>query len=158
LAVKVLKDLKDEGLDVQLCMIGPEKDGSLERTKKLAKKLNVKVDFTGRLSKKEWHNKAKDFNVFINTTTIDNAPVSVIEAMALGLPIVSTNVGGMSFLIENEKNGLLVEPDNVECFVSAIKVLVFNSGKSQKMAEKAREKAENYNWEKVKEQWCNLLR
>jgi glycosyltransferase involved in cell wall biosynthesis len=157
LAVKVLKALKGRGLEAKLCMIGPEKDGSLNRTKKLAEDLNVKVEFTGRLSKLEWHKKAEDFNIFMNTTTIDNAPVSVIEAMALGLPVVSTNVGGMPFLIENMKDGLLVESNNVEAFVKAINTLVIHPDKAQEIAVNAREKVENYAWKTVKHKWYNLL-
>lgn len=49
---------------------------------------------------------------FINTTNYDNKPISVIEAMACGLCIVSTNVGGISYLLEDEKDALLVPPDN----------------------------------------------
>ena len=157
LAIHILKALKNENIDTELCMIGPEKDGSLESTKSLAKSLNVEVEFTGLLSKNDWHKKADGFNVFINTTTIDNTPVSVIEAMALGLPVVSTNVGGMPFLIENNKDGVLVASNNIEAFVSAIKVLISDVNKTQEMANRARQKVEGYAWNKVKQQWYNLL-
>ncbi|SFD24925.1 Glycosyltransferase involved in cell wall bisynthesis [Algibacter lectus] len=157
LAIHILKALKNENIDTELCMIGPEKDGSLESTKSLAKSLNVEVEFTGLLSKNDWHKKADGFNVFINTTTIDNTPVSVIEAMALGLPVVSTNVGGMPFLIENNKDGVLVASNDIEAFVSAIKVLISDVNKTQEMANRARQKVEGYAWNKVKQQWYNLL-
>ncbi|WP_042501764.1 glycosyltransferase family 4 protein [Algibacter lectus] len=157
LAIHILKALKNENIHAELCMIGPEKDGSLESTKSLAKSLNVEVEFTGLLSKNDWHKKADGFNVFINTTTIDNTPVSVIEAMALGLPVVSTNVGGMPFLIENNKDGVLVASNDIEAFVSAIKVLISDVNKTQEMANRARQKVEGYAWNKVKQQWYNLL-
>ena len=157
LAIHILKALKNENIDAELCMIGPEKDGSLESTKSLAKSLNVEVEFTGLLSKNDWHKKADGFNVFINTTTIDNTPVSVIEAMALGLPVVSTNVGGMPFLIENNKDGVLVASNNIEAFVSAIKILISDVNKTQEMVNRARQKVEGYAWNKVKQQWYNLL-
>ena len=157
LAIHILKALKSENINVELCMVGPEKDGSLESAKSLAKSLNVEVEFTGLLSKNEWHKKAKGFNIFLNTTTIDNTPVSVIEAMALGLPVVSTNVGGMPFLIENNIDGVLVESNNVEAFVQAIKILISDDNKTQEMAKQARQKVEGYAWNKVKHQWHNLL-
>ena len=113
LAIHILKKLKDAGIPAKLCMVGPDNDGSLLEVKKLANKLQVDVKLTGKLNKTEWINLAKDYNIFINTTNFDNMPVSVIEAMALGLIIVSTNVGGMPFLIKNKKNGLLVPPNNV---------------------------------------------
>ena len=68
------------------------------------------MNFTGKLSKQEWRDLSKDYNVFINTTNFDNTPVSVIEAMALGIPVVSTNVGGLPFLITDKVDGVLVEP------------------------------------------------
>jgi len=157
LAIKVLKVLNDENIKAELCMVGPEKDGSLEATKALAKKLGLEVQFTGQLEKYQWHNKALDFNIFINTTNIDNVPVSVIEAMALGLPVVSTNVGGMPFLIENEINGLLVPPNHVQAFVNAIKVLTINTNQTSIIINNARKRVEDYDWNKVKRQWCNLL-
>ncbi|MDN3666510.1 glycosyltransferase family 4 protein [Algibacter miyuki] len=158
LAIRVLKALKDENIDAKLCMIGPKNDGSLLACKQLAEKLNVDVEFTGKLSKQEWHKKAEAFNVFVNTTTIDNAPVSVIEAMALGLLVVSTNVGGMPFLIEDNIDGLLVPSNDLEAFVDAIKGIMKNSEKNGDIVNSARKKVENYDWEKVKQEWCNLLR
>src|SRR5690606_2235082 len=120
LAIHLLKALQEEGIKASLCMVGPEGDGSLKQAKVLAKQLHVEVRFTGKLSKAEWVDLSKDYNIFINTTHFDNMPVSVIEAMALGLPIVSTNVGGIPFLIENGHEGILVNPDDVQAFVSAL--------------------------------------
>ncbi|WP_282121848.1 glycosyltransferase family 4 protein [Algibacter mikhailovii] len=157
LAIDVLKTLKDAGFSAKLCMIGPDNDGSLEETKNYAEKLNLNVEFTGRLTKKAWHDKAKNYNVFINTTNIDNTPVSVIEAMALGLPVVSTNVGGMPFLIEDGVDGILVKPNNVNVFKESILSLAKNSEDTKRMAENARKKVEQFDWDMVKEKWISLL-
>lgn len=157
LAVYVLKLLQVDDIQAELCMVGPDSDGSLKSVKQLAKKLAVEVRFTGKLPKKEWIALAKDYNIFINTTNFDNMPVSVIEAMALGLPIVSTNVGGIPFLIENEKDGLLVSPNNVLAMVNAIKRIINNPVASQAMAFNARQKVEQFDWEIVKHQWFELL-
>ena len=157
LAIHLLKALKDEGVKASLCMVGPEGDGSLKQAKDLAEQLHVAVRFTGKLSKEEWVDLSKDYNIFINTTHFDNMPVSVIEAMALGLPIVSTNVGGLPFLIDNGNEGVLVNPDDVKAFVSALKMLHNEPHKALDMATKARKKVEEFDWELVKEQWKTLL-
>ncbi|ULC60587.1 glycosyltransferase family 4 protein [Flaviramulus sp. BrNp1-15] len=157
LAVEILKKLKTENIDTELCMVGPDSDGSLKEAKAYAKQLKVDVKFTGKLSKKKWLNLSKEYNVFINTTNFDNMPVSVIEAMALGLPIVSTNVGGLPFLIENNKNGLLVEPDSAELFVKAIKNLIEFPEKTNQMILESRKKIEQYDWKIVKNQWEELF-
>ncbi|GAL89417.1 glycosyltransferase family 4 protein [Jejuia pallidilutea] len=157
LAVKLLKLLQEDGFKVSLCMVGPENDGSLQKVKMLAKNLNVKVEFTGRLSKAEWHEKSKAFNVFINTTNVDNMPVSVIEAMALGLPVVSTNVGGLPFLIKNNVDGILVPPNNVKAFKTAILRLKNNELLVDQITTNARKKVEQFDWEVVKHKWFSVL-
>lgn len=157
LAVKILKSLLDDNIKTSLCMVGPDNDGSLERVKAYAKKLNVEVEFTGKLSKRKWHKKAEQFNVFINTTTIDNMPVSVVEAMALGLAVVSTNVGGLPFLISHNIDGILIKPNDVEAFKTAILKLKSDAALVQKITINAREKVEQFDWAVVKNQWISLL-
>ncbi|CAH8295179.1 glycosyltransferase involved in cell wall biosynthesis [Mariniflexile fucanivorans] len=158
LAVEILKSLLDEGIQASLCMVGPDNDGSLQKTKAYAKTLQVEVIFTGKLSKPEWIALSKDFNIFINTTHFDNMPVSVIEAMALGLPVISTNVGGMPFLIDNDNDGILVKPNTATEFVSAIKTIRSNPKKMNQMTFNARKKAESYNWDVVKNLWISVLK
>ena len=158
LAVDVLEQLLKKGYEASLCMVGPEKDGSLASTKAYAQSKAVAVTFTGKLSKNEWIQRAKDYNVFINTTNFDNMPVSVIEAMALGLPIVSTNVGGLPYLITNNKHGLLVQPNDTDAFVKAITVLLNNTEFTQTLTKNARAKAESFDWTVVKSEWEFILK
>ncbi|WP_242117966.1 glycosyltransferase family 4 protein [Aestuariivivens sediminicola] len=159
LAVKVMKGLKDEGINTSLCMVGPDSgDGSLEATKSLAGALELEVSFTGKLSKEKWIALSQDYNLFINTTNFDNMPVSVIEAMALGLPVVSTNVGGMSYLIDHERDGILVNPDAEAEFVDAIKILISNPERLKTMTKAARQKVEAFDWSVVREQWLTILK
>lgn len=157
LAVEVVYCLKQNGINVLLCMVGPRKDISFEQTQKLAQELNVEVTFTGKLSKHEWISLSNDYDIFINTTNFDNTPVSLIEAMALGMLIVSTNVGGIPFLIDNEKTGILVNPNSKNEMIAAIESLLSSPEKAQKLSQNARKKAESFDWEVVKEQWKTLL-
>ena len=158
LAVEILKSLLDEGIQASLCMVGPDNDGSLKKTKNYANQLGVKVTFTNKLPKVEWIALSKDFNLFINTTNFDNMPVSVIEAMALGLPVIPTHVGGLPFLIDNNYEGILVKPNSVSEFVSAIKEIRSNPEKTNQMTLNARKKAESYNWDVVKNLWISVLK
>lgn len=158
LAIDVLKVLKDKNIEAELCMVGPDGDGSLLETKKHAEKLGVKVDFRGKLTKQEWIKLSKNFNIFINTTNFDNMPVSVIEAMALGLPVVSTNVGGLSFLIQHNKNGFLVESGASNLFVDTIINLTNSPEKTNQIAKEGRDYVEQFDWEIVKNHWIKLLK
>jgi glycosyltransferase involved in cell wall biosynthesis len=157
MAIKVVESLKAKGIEAELCMVGPEKDGSLAKTKALAKQLNISVKFTGKLSKKDWIALSESYDIFINTTNFDNTPVSVIEAMALGMPVVSTNVGGIPYLLEDQKDGLLVAKNDVSEMVYAIESLVNSPELVQKIAQNAKNKADQFDWEVVKAQWKMLL-
>lgn len=158
LAIHVLENLIHTGYkEAELCMIGPEKDGSLDRCKKYVDQKKLPVSFTGSLSKTEWIQHSQGYDIFINTTNIDNTPVSVIEAMALGLPVISTNVGGMPFLIEDKKDGLLTPTNEVEAFSNKIKSMLTNSFNVEAITLNARKKVEQYDWKKVKKLWNNTL-
>lgn len=157
LAVLVLEKLLQLNYNATLTMVGPDVDGSLIQVKDLAKKKNLNISFTGKLTKPKWIAISKDFNVFINTTNFDNTPVSIIEAMALGLPIVSTNVGGMPFLISDNIDGLLVPPNDVDDMVNAIIKLKNNEGLKNRIVLNARARIENFSWEVVKPKWKALL-
>jgi len=158
MAIEVLHHLKKKYSDAKLCMIGPVKDDSFKKVKTLVRKLKLEndVEFTGILSQDEWHEKSKDFDIFINTTQIDNTPVSLIETMALGLPIVSTNVGGLPYLIDDKIDGLLVEANNAITMSEAIGSLI--DGKYNKITESARKKAKSFSWDNVKRNWFSILK
>jgi glycosyltransferase involved in cell wall biosynthesis len=158
MAIKVLAQLRKEYSEAVLCMVGPDKENLLEECKTYAKSLNVKVHFTGKLSKEEWMELSKEYNVFINTTHFDNTPVSVIEAMALGLPIVSTNVGGIPFLVNNASSGLLVDDNDVEGMTNAIKSLFNDKELGNQFITNARKTVENFDWNIVKYKWFEILK
>ncbi|WP_246062559.1 glycosyltransferase [Mesohalobacter halotolerans] len=76
--------------------------------------------------------------------------MSVIEAMALGLPVVTTNVGGLPYLLENKKEALLVNPNNEEEMTHAILKLFDNHNLAQLLSQNGRKLAETFDWEVVK--------
>ena len=160
LAVDILNGLVNKfGLDAELCMVGPDKDGSLNTVKNKAEKagLSDRIILTGRLSKKEWISESQDYHFFINTTNIDNTPVSVMEAMALGMVILSTDVGGLPYLIENNKNGILLKPNDPALFCQEIASLVSQPERIAQLSEGARIKSLEWDWSKIAIMWEKLL-
>jgi glycosyltransferase involved in cell wall biosynthesis len=109
-AIGILERLLEQYPEAALCMVGPDKDGSLEHCQQLAhnKGLADKVYFTGLLSKADWLALSADYDIFLNTTSADNTPVSVMEAMALGMPVVTTKVGGIPWLFADGIEGIMV--------------------------------------------------
>ncbi len=159
MAIEVLFLLKKKYPSARLCMIGADKDGSLQEVRKLAKLRGVfeAIEFTGLLSKPEWIQKAEAYDIFINTTTIDNMPVSVIEAMALGLPVVSTNVGGLPYLINDKRNGFLTENNHAAKMVEVIVGLIENPEETTQITVNARAMVMNFELELVKMKWIKIL-
>jgi len=77
--------------------------------------------------------------------------------MALGLPVISTNVGGMPYLIEHDKTGILVPPNDATVFIDAIHDIISHPEKVSKLTKKARNQVEQYDWEIIKHRWFKLL-
>jgi len=159
MAVEVLALVKKRYPSTTLCMVGPDKDGSLKKCKDLTEKLGVddSIRFTGKLSKQEWHKLSEEYSIFINTTNFDNMPVSIIEAMALGLPIVSTNAGGLPYLLEDGRDALLVEKGNADQMAVRILELLADDCKAHDLSLNGREKAESFDWNRVKKDWEQIL-
>lgn len=155
MAVEVLKLVLQRYPDAQLCMVGPDKDGSMEKTINLAKSYGIdgSLKITGQISKKEWHKLSEEYDIFISTTNFDNTPVSVIESMALGLPVISTDVGGMPYLIDNGKDGYLVEKNNTEMMADKIFEIIRTPHLALELTRRARKKAESFGWTSVSKLW-----
>lgn len=157
MAIQVLVELQKKYPDSELTMVGPDSNNYRKECELFAKQLDVKVTFTGKLSKSDWITLSKNHNVFINTSNFDNMPVSVIEAMALGLPIISTNVGGIPFLIKDQKEGLLVKENDYLAMSLAIKELFLNQNFTYSLVVNARKKVQLFDWDIVKLHWLDLL-
>lgn len=158
MGIDVLEQVNRSYPEAELCMIGPEKGMRIDDLSKYANSKNVAVSFTGRLSKPEWTKHAEQYDIFINTTHFDNTPVSVLEAMALGLPIVSTNVGGIPFLLENNETALLVQDSAVDEMTQAIYRLIENPKLASKLSLNGRKVVEQFDWDIVKNQWKEILK
>ncbi|NJY63588.1 glycosyltransferase family 4 protein [Salinimicrobium sp. CDJ15-81-2] len=156
-AIKVLEFLLADYPNAELCMVGPVKDDSWKDCFRYAKLHRLPVRFPGRLQKEEWSALSKKYDVFLNTTNIDNTPVSVIEAMALGVPVVSTHVGGLPYLISAAIDGLLVPPNDPEKMAAAVKNLLQDPQRAHERTLAARKKVEAFDWDRVKSSWKDVL-
>lgn len=160
LAPRVLAALAKEFPEVRLTMIGPDKgDGSLPRTKGLARELAVsdRVLFTGAVPKRGVAAQLNKGDIFLNTTSVDNVPISVLEAMASGLCVVSTNAGGIPYLLEHERDALLVSPNDANEMAAAVRRILTDPKLAARLSAAARKKAEQHDWSNILPQWESLL-
>lgn len=159
MAADVLAELKKKYPAATLCMVGPDKDGSMKSFSDYVEKKGIKdsAKITGKLSKEEWIQLSENYDIFINTTNYDNTPVSVIEAMALGLPVVSTDPGGIPYLLQDGHDALLVKPGDYIEMTGKIIHLMENQNLALKITLNAREKAESFDWNEIKKKWIRLF-
>lgn len=160
LAVRVLALLAQGFPSAQLVMMGPDKgDGSRESMKDLALKLGVvdRVTCTGQVSKDEIPHRLHQGDIFLNTPRVDNTPVSVLEAMACGLCIISTNVGGIPYMLEDEYDALLVPADDHAAMAKAVQRFLTEDGLAERLSGNARRKVEQFDWSNILPRWERLL-
>lgn len=159
LAVETLAELKADFPEATLRMIGPDRgDGELARCRRSVERLalGAAVAFDGPVPKQEAPWRLQLGEIFINTSAVDNTPVSVIEAMACGLPIVSTRVGGIPALLEDGEDALLTGADPGE-MAAAVRRLLTEPALAMRLSANARRKAEQMDWSTVLPRWQRLL-
>ena len=125
-----------------------------------AEKLGIaqQVEFHGGIAKRDvpkWLDRA---DIFLNTSRIDNTPVTVAEAMACGLCVVSTDVGGMPYMLRDGVDGLLCPDDAVEPMAKSITRLLREKKTAEKISDEARRQAFQQDWSKVIPIWSELLK
>ena len=114
-----LKIIEEKGIDFQCTLIGEGMD--LELMKEKAKNLQLinKVSFTGLMEGQKLADELSSGDFLVLSSNYENMPVVILEALASGLPVVSTNVGGIKEMIDDTK-GILVEPKNKEALAEAL--------------------------------------
>lgn len=158
MAVRVLARLRSTVPDATLLMAG-QTNGTEVAVKKLAKELGVNgaLRVSGFLEGENKMAEANAADIFINTNHIDNMPVSVVEACAMGLPVVSTAVGGLPDLLTDGETGLLTPDDDVEAMVEAIKRLLQDENLTSRLSSNGRLLAERSSWDEVRRHWEQLF-
>jgi glycosyltransferase involved in cell wall biosynthesis len=124
----------------------------------LVESLDLKstVFFLGRLERAEIVDLYHNADFMLNPTTVDNMPNSVLEALACGVPVISTNVGGVPYIVRDGETALLVDPDNEQEMAQAIVKLYNDSELRENLAKSGECEVAQYSWSKVKQQWFAL--
>ena len=114
------------------------------------------VNFAGAVSQSQIADFYDAADIFINASSLDNMPVSIMEALACGTPVVSTAPEGMRYLLEHERTALLSEPDNAHALAQNVIRLLQDPDLSSRIALHAHEESRRYRWSEVREQWVEI--
>ena len=148
---KVAESVAKEIKDVHFVLAGSGTAGDLQQIQALAKEQGVEKQlvFPGWANGKEKDGLLQQASVFFLPSYTEGMPMSILEAMGYGLPVVSTTVGGIPELVEHGKSGFLLEPGDTEGFAEAIITLLKDSRKRMEMGQAGLSHVqENYSLEK----------
>ncbi len=147
---------RDANVRLRIAGSGPQ----AESLRALARELGIAdaVSFEGRLDRPEIAALYAGADAMINPSTVDNMPNSVIEALACGVPVVSTEVGGVPFIVSHEESALLVPPGDERALADAILRLKGAPDLRETLKANGLARAEQYAWPRVRQQWLDLYR
>src|SRR4029078_12025152 len=95
-------------------------------------------------------------HIYLNASEIDNQPLSILEAFACGLPIVTTNAGGIPRMVTDGASGFVVNCGDGEAMAARALELLQNGELANRMARRGRDECRKYSWERVGDEWANV--
>lgn len=161
MAIEAVRALQPHVPGLMLTMAGPDKgDGCWQRTQALVADygLAAQVHFAGGVAPSAVPALLGGHDIFLNTTRTDNTPVSMLEAMAAGLPVISTRAGGVPYLVGHERDALLVPIGDAAAMARGIERLLGERGLAGRLADNARATADRHDWARVLPLWDHLFR
>jgi glycosyltransferase involved in cell wall biosynthesis len=133
-------------------------DGSeRKRLHLLAAELQLQnVEFVGAVSPAAMAELYDRADIYLNSSVVDNMPLSILEAFACGLAVVTTNAGGIPYIVKDGSNGCVVECNDHQALARCALRLLANSDEAARLISRARADCQSYTWEAVGHQWVSL--
>jgi glycosyltransferase involved in cell wall biosynthesis len=147
--IQAMNVIRQKEPKTRLILVG---DGEERRDlEKLTSSLNLadSVTFVGKVPNEKVPQYMAAADIFVLPSLSEGFPMVIVEAMASGLPIVTTNVTGLPEIVHNGENGLLVEPKNSVELAEKILLLLQDDELRGDIAQNNRQRAKDYTWEKV---------
>lgn len=139
--------LKDSYPGISLCVVGT--GDMINKYKEFVEQNNLSsnVTFLGRLESLKVANTLKSSKLFVLPTSKDSYPTVILEAMAAGLPVITTNTGSIGQIIIDRVNGFIVKPNDSQAIADKISILLANNSQRIAIGLKNREDSvKNYSW------------
>jgi L-malate glycosyltransferase len=113
------------------------------------------ITFTGQVDPNSIPDVYDAADIYLNGSEIDNQPLSLLEAFACGLPIVTTDAGGIPFMVTDGKTGMVVPRGDYQQMADRALRLLNDSALTKTIVEQGRQECRKYAWESVRDQWLN---
>jgi glycosyltransferase involved in cell wall biosynthesis len=136
--------------------IGPE----LESLQRLVSELRLEAEihFAGRIPNEDIPALYASADCMLNPSTVDNMPISILEAFASGVPVITTDAGGIGDMVENGVSAMVVPIGDERLMAQAAARVLGRPEIAQRLRATGLETAERYAWPTVREQWLTLYR
>ncbi|OQX09713.1 MAG: hypothetical protein BWK76_21855 [Desulfobulbaceae bacterium A2] len=154
--LKAFRFIQDSIPAASLTILG---SGSQELAlRALADELSLQqVSFAGRIERRDIPRYYADHDIMLNASNIDNLPLSIIEAFAAGMPVVSTEAGGIPFIIRNRETGMLVPLNDCRRLADSTLELLEHQELAHAIASAAyTECSKLYTWPSVRAKWLQV--
>jgi glycosyltransferase involved in cell wall biosynthesis len=114
------------------------------------------VRFLGAVDQDRMRALYDDADIYLMSPNADNMPLSVLECFASGVPLVSTAAGGVPYMVQDGKTGLLVAPNDHQALAAAALRLIEEDGLALQLAENGLRECERYRPDRIAKEWCAL--
>jgi len=143
--------------EARLIVAGDGKQrAALERQ---ARELGLRnTEFVGRVSPEAMSKLYDDADIYLNSSNIDNMPGSILESFSSGVPVVTTNAGGIPYIVRNEQTGLMVSCGDAEALAAGAIRLLEEPELAARIIRNARQECDRYSWSAIHGQWIRLYR
>ena len=153
--LRAFQEIQRRRADASLTLVGGGPDEPALRA--LAADLGVRnVQFRGRLAPDAIATAYADHDIYLQSPDIDNMPLSVLEAFASGLPVVSTAVGGVPVMLTHGQHGLLAPRDDHRALAAHVLHLLGDPAMARRFARAARGTCDACTWSHVRSQWLRI--
>jgi glycosyltransferase involved in cell wall biosynthesis len=155
--LRAFRHVQDRRPDATLTLVGAGPDEPALRA--LAAQLGLtSVRFAGRMDPEAIAAAYAEHDIYIQSPDIDNMPLSVLEAFASGLPVVSTDAGGVPTMLTHGEHGLLAARNDHERLAAHVLQLLDDPGLARRLTRAAYSSCQSYTWPMVREQWLRVYR
>ena len=130
-------------------------DGSMRaQLETLVQTLQLRnVEFVGRVTTEAMARLHDATDICLNASDIDNMPVSIIECLSSGLPVVTSDAGGIPFIVKNDETALIVGRNDPAALAAAAIRLLDEEGLAARLGRNGRDACREFRWSEVRERW-----
>lgn len=129
---------------------GPQREQLLNLAKELCL---TNIEFRGAVNPDKMPGIYDEADIFLNSSIIDNMPLSILEAFSSGLPVVTTGAGGIPFIVEDRKTALVIGVNDPNELATSALELIRDQQLARDLAHRARNEVNRYRWAEVKKRW-----